>query len=337
MKIITTILITLFFGSNLLSQSKFFSINKSTQELCLISENGSLQVLSKLSFVDENGMSLEYNPNTNSLLILKGNGELYSFNLNSLESNLLYTLNNSSINLDGNWAGISINSLNQIFVFNERSGSDEGRLYQVLDINSGLVAPFTDNFSGSPSILGIEFDEKNRLWNIEQCCNHRLNVLDGFKGQVKQMFDKPVSINYPQDLAYNPDTEKLLGIDIKNEFTATRTDFFFADRNNGSTEIFLSLEGNYNGIAELTIMSSVNNDVNIEDKFQIYPNPSQQYISIDYNGLVNNIRILDLNGNQVLFNISSLKNIDISKLSSGAYILSFNIENRTFDRKFIKY
>lgn len=151
------------------------------------------------------------------------------------------------------------------------------------------------------------------------------------------MFDKPVSINYPQDLAFNPDTEKLLGIDIKNEFTATRTDFFFADRNNGSTEIFLSLEGNYNGIAELTTMSSVNNDVNIEDKFQIYPNPSQQYISIDYNGLVNNIRILDLNGNQVLFNISSLKNIDISKLSSGAYILSFNIENRTFDRKFIKY
>lgn len=337
MKIIATILIALFFGSNLLSQSKFFSINKSTQELCLISENGSLQVLSKLNFVDDNAMNLEYNPNTNSLLILKGNGELYSFNLNSLESSLLYTLNNSSLNFDGNWSGISMNSLNQIFVFNERSGSDEGRLYQVLDINTGLVAPFTDNFSGSPSILGIEFDDKNRLWNIEQCCNHRLNVLDGFKGQMKQMFEKPVTINYPQDLAYNPDTEKLLGIDIKNELTATRTDFFFADRNNGNTEIFLSLEGNYNGIAELTTLSSVNNDINFEDKFQIYPNPSQQFISVDFNGLVSNIRVLDLSGNYVISNINSLKNIDISKLSSGAFILSFTIDGRNYDRKFIKY
>lgn len=323
--------------SNLLfSKSKFFSVNLDTQELCLISEDGRLEVLTKLDFIDENRVVLEYQESRNSLLILKSNGDLYSYNLNTLETTKLFSLYNNQFVIEGSWTGITINNRNEIFVYNEIGGPAAGRLFKLIDNNTGFVAPYTDNNSGSPSILGIEYDDENRIWNIEQCCRHTLGVLDGFRGELKQIFKNPVSINFPQDLAYNPDTKVLMGVDIKNEYTADRTDFFTADRNNGTTEIFLSLDGHYNGIAELTTASSVNSELDLRDKFKVYPNPTQKMVSVDYEGLVNDIRIYDLNGNVVLNNIYSIKNIDISNLSSGTYVLSFKIDNRVYDRVFIK-
>jgi hypothetical protein len=306
-----------------------------TSELCLIEEDGAINILHKLDFINESRVCLEYYPPLNSILILKSNGELYSYDLNNNEVTLMSTLS-SQLSEIGSWVGISVNSYDQIFLFNEVSGSPQGRLFKLLSLNDGTVAPYTDFKSGSPSIIGIEFDDNNRLWNIEQCCNHRLSILDGFKCQIKQLFSEPVSINYPQDLAFNEDNQTLCGIDIKNEFTADRTDFFIADRTTGETEIFLSLDGLYSGIAELTIASNVEIGNSNEDKYRVFPNPSTNSISIDYISNVSEIKIYNLKGEVVSNGISSLEKINISDLGGGTYIINFKIDGKIIDRVFIK-
>lgn len=334
-KIITYILLGLIFTSHLISKTKFFSVNMNSSELCLIEENGSINVLNKLDFINESRVCLEYYAPLNSILILKSNGELYSYDLNNNNVALLSTLN-TQLSEIGSWVGISVNSLDHIFLFNEVSGSPQGRLFKLNNLSTGEVVPFTDFKSGSPSILGIEFDDNNRLWNIEQCCNHRLSVLDGFRGQIKQLFDEAVSINYPQDLAFNEDNQTLYGIDIKNEFTADRTDFFIADRTTGKTEIFLSLDGLYSGIAELTTASNVEIANLSEDRYKVFPNPSSNFISIDCKGNISDIKIYNLKGEIVLNNISTLEKINISDLNTGTYIINFKIDGKSIDRVFIK-
>lgn len=335
------IIILIFISLNLLisKEISFLTINKQTNELVRVSSDNDFESLGELNFLDGSSISLETIPNTSSIYLLKGNGELYLINTNNLEHSLLCTLNSPNEDINGSWRGISINNRGDIYVFNEVGGSEEGKLYKLLDLQSGLVEQASNKSSGSPSILGIEFDNSNRLWAIEQCCKHNLRVFSGFTGESISYHKNSVSINYPEDLAYFEGQEILIGIDIKNEFTADKTDYFFADRETGITTIFATLEGNFTGVAEISETSSVERIFDNEIyTANIYPNPTSDIFTISSENTISNIRVYNSTGFLLLeFNNPTTKlDVDLSNYASGVYIIEYEINNNSYIKKVAK-
>jgi len=72
--------------------------------------------------------------------------------------------------------------------------------------------------------------------------------------------------------------------------------------------------------------------------FSLYPNPAQDRVTIYSSRAVQSIQIFDLNGRAVLIekNLSSIeKQVDVSQLSQGTYLLKINSGNATLTQKLI--
>ncbi len=75
------------------------------------------------------------------------------------------------------------------------------------------------------------------------------------------------------------------------------------------------------------------NEIN-QNALNIYPNPSVGSINIDYNERFSTINIINLQGKTILK--SNTKNIDISGLENGIYIVQIASENGVLNSKFVK-
>ncbi len=75
------------------------------------------------------------------------------------------------------------------------------------------------------------------------------------------------------------------------------------------------------------------NEIN-QNALNIYPNPSVGSINIDYNERFSTINIINLQGKTILK--SNTKNIDISGLENGIYIVQIATENGVLNSKFVK-
>lgn len=75
------------------------------------------------------------------------------------------------------------------------------------------------------------------------------------------------------------------------------------------------------------------NEIN-QNALNIYPNPSVGSINIDYNERFSTINIINLQGKTILQ--SNQKNIDISGLENGIYIVQIATENGVLNSKFVK-
>lgn len=74
-----------------------------------------------------------------------------------------------------------------------------------------------------------------------------------------------------------------------------------------------------------------------KSKFIVYPNPGLDIITIDMDVSIGDLEIIDLNGRLALsYNNINLKNIDISKLSKGSYIIKVKTNSIIQTIKFIK-
>ncbi len=82
------------------------------------------------------------------------------------------------------------------------------------------------------------------------------------------------------------------------------------------------------------------NDYNLNDIATVYPNPVTQYLHIEFNELTDGesvYEIYTIEGKKVLKNkINNNKRINLSRLSSGIYLLKINKENKVYTSKFIK-
>jgi hypothetical protein len=110
------------------------------------------------------------------------------------------------------------------------------------------------------------------------------------------------------------------------------------------------LELNTNGLLSQTentavgdftiLIDEVLSNTNFEEslKFNFYPNPAQEYIRITSKDIIESFEIYDINGKAVLtqqdFN-STERQIDISKLSTGTYLLKVSSNNSTSTQKLI--
>ena len=81
--------------------------------------------------------------------------------------------------------------------------------------------------------------------------------------------------------------------------------------------------GNTLGVAE-----------NKKNGFNIYPNPTSNFITIDTELPIKKCEILSLNGQKILENSSN--KIDLSALNSGMYIIKIEIDNKIYFNKIIK-
>lgn len=337
MKKMLYIVLLICFTSFGVAETSFYTINKNTQELILLSDKNKYEVIMKLDFVANGAVSLEINPIDNSLFALVSNGELYRINLQNFEYKLLCKLESNSVDVNGSWRGLSINNRKDIYVFNEETGSEQGRLFKIVDLANGIVEPSSGFKSGSASVLGVEFDGSNKLWTVEQCCHHSLKVFNGFTGQVINLFKNPVSVQYPEDLAYFDIEDVMIGIDIKNEFTANVTDFFYVDRETGVTEVFRTVEGNFTGVAEKSIALSVEKEKVVVD-INIYPNPTTNKFTIESDKNISNIRVFSPTG-YIIFernNFANRLDFDLSDFGSGIYFVEFQFNGNKYLKKVIK-
>ncbi len=337
MKKIIIILSLFCFVNSAFAELSFYTINKNTQELILLSDKDKYEVIMKLDFVNKGAISLEFNPIDNSLFALISNGDLYKISLDNFNYNLISTIKSNSVDINGSWRGISINNRNDIYIFNEESGSAQGRLFKIINLGNGTVEPSSGFKSGSASILGIEFDESNKLWTVEQCCNHTLKVFSGFTGQVINLFKTPVTVQYPEDLAYFEFEDMMIGIDTKNEYTADMTDFFYINRENGTTEVFRSLDGNFTGVAEKSSALSIEKERFIID-LSIYPNPTTNKFTIQSDNILDYVRVYTSTG-YILFEekvFNQKIDFDLSEFSSGVYFIEIEYKGNKILKKIIK-
>ncbi|MEA3450670.1 MAG: T9SS type A sorting domain-containing protein [Bacteroidota bacterium] len=81
--------------------------------------------------------------------------------------------------------------------------------------------------------------------------------------------------------------------------------------------------------------------INDEVLFNVYPNPAQEYISIQFDNIdyeQKNIRIIDMSGRiiKTAETFSDFEKIDVSVFQQGLYILEIRTQNKVYRQKFVK-
>lgn len=93
------------------------------------------------------------------------------------------------------------------------------------------------------------------------------------------------------------------------------------------------------GVLELIgVISSVEDEEEIENEITLFPNPTESYIQIE-NGKqihISNYEIIDLTGKTVKKDIYSSNQIDISNLSNGVYFIKLYHNNTFIQKKFMR-
>jgi len=78
------------------------------------------------------------------------------------------------------------------------------------------------------------------------------------------------------------------------------------------------------------------NDINSKsDKITVFPNPTTDYLNIQFTDKIRNVQIFDISGKKVQVNLEGDK-VDVRKLSAGSYLINVEIEGGNFTEKFIK-
>lgn len=107
------------------------------------------------------------------------------------------------------------------------------------------------------------------------------------------------------------------------------SDWVIAQDTSGMTEAIYKIEGNCESLSI--------NDLSAESKVELYPNPANELITLKGIDLdkVDNLYIYNINGQKINANLMS-RQIDVSKLKSGVYFVSFRYNNKNYNLKFIK-
>jgi hypothetical protein len=86
------------------------------------------------------------------------------------------------------------------------------------------------------------------------------------------------------------------------------------------------------------LITTLSNETFSKNNFSIYPNPVQDFISIqnENNLPIDNIDVFDISSKKVLEDLKISETIKVEKLSAGVYFLKISSEEKTVDIKFIK-
>ena len=89
----------------------------------------------------------------------------------------------------------------------------------------------------------------------------------------------------------------------------------------------------------IVVTSTAGIDDLMNDMIRIYPNPTDQFLNIEFLGstIINHIEIISMMGASVQTKVSDLNNIDVSNLETGSYFIILTSEDGTrLTSRFIK-
>jgi len=203
--------------------------------------------------------------------------------------------------------GVGFDEAREVVVDNDGNLLLTGQFEETVDFNPGLEeVNFTSSGRKDVFLLKLDADGKY-IWNKK----------------IGGKFD---------DYSYALSIDKANNIYILGTFTG-RADFDFgADKDilksNGARDVFLTK------ILDNTTTNIVN-DV-LDNKFQLFPNPAINNISLAGTNKLTAIEIRDINGRLVLEKIIDDNQIDISSFRKGVYFVTIKTENTQVIKKIIK-
>ena len=109
----------------------------------------------------------------------------------------------------------------------------------------------------------------------------------------------------------------------------------------GSSSSSLVATGNSQSIIPVekkTVLSVVNSDLEDEIVINLFPNPAQEYITIESSEEIENLQIVNMSGSIVksMTHVNSSVEIDISDLAPGAYSVLVRTGMKVNSTKLIK-
>ncbi len=83
---------------------------------------------------------------------------------------------------------------------------------------------------------------------------------------------------------------------------------------------------------------STNNSLEIANKFQVYPNPANDFLIIKNNEnlKINALVITDINGREIINQTNNFEKMNVNELQKGIYLLKIDSESGIFIKKIIK-
>lgn len=131
---------------------------------------------------------------------------------------------------------------------------------------------------------------------------------------------------------------------IVNEFPEwTEREVNMSDSGYNNVNIHLAFVNNTNRGYKLyvdDVSIEINDPVSIAEKelvsFSIYPNPSSDFISLNSQEVIQQIKITDASGKEVYLNHNYSEKIDVQKLERGIYFIHISTAKGSATQKFIK-
>jgi hypothetical protein len=225
----------------------FFSIKRSTMELCFIDTAGEIKIIGNTNLPRDyyKAYGMDINPVTKELYLLGRSDSVFILDKRTGNANFKFKLNDSqAINNIG--IAISFNSSGELYIFDEEGAWAQGKLRKVTNMITGECHAVSSNTSGLPSILGIEFDATNTLWASDECCMDKMHQLSITTGLSISNSSLALNQSFPCELDFSND--QMYGIAIGDESTSTTTTFYKVEAN-GSSQTLFSFNDIYLGMA----------------------------------------------------------------------------------------
>lgn len=216
--------------------------------------------------------------------------------------------------------------------------TDQISFYNLMELNDGNILAFSNQ---GQFVFDSDGDLKNRF-EIKSNSNNNLTL----SSRVIQNSDGDLIISGNKyNNANSKESSYIAKIDLEGNVKWEKTFEYI----NNSTILdliefkdnnYLFLEFQYgSNTLNLYKFGDVTTSVLTEESLyeNIYPNPAKEEINISYDKMINSIEILDLNGKEILSNISLLpqmeQSIKIDYLNAGTYFIRIN---DTLYKRFVK-
>lgn len=256
-----------------------------------------------------------------------------------------YTNTNSAVAIANLDIGAITSGTNYVLKFNMLGANNNKTLKVYLQQKSSPWAKLSETFSCkiSSSVTANEFLFTATASEANAQIIYELDELDGtiwlddvsFKQSTVTMTNPDDYIRFEYNETDSPKNISLSSTykDVKNvSYSGTVTIPAY------SSMIFLKVAGSYK------LATGITDETAVKD-FQIYPNPSDNFINIVLGGMDtqnSEIQVYDLSGRMVLVKPVSLTTgdqtiqMDINTLESGVYLLRLTTSNGLYQQKFIK-